>query len=88
MLRLLTLTAYHTAFVLKYLGFLDLSLSAAERTHLAAAELGEPAWFGLAEFTRLHMLPPESRDVGRRLAADTADQLQPHLARRDVRPRR
>jgi hypothetical protein len=84
-LRLLTLTAFTAAFVLKYLGFVDLSLSAAERCHLAAAELGEPEWVGLAEYTRLHMLPAESRAVGQRLAAATADQLQPHLANAAVR---
>ncbi|BCJ56488.1 transcriptional regulator [Actinoplanes sp. NBRC 14428] len=84
-LRLLTLTTHHTAFILKYLGFIDLSLAAAERGHLAASELGEPEWFGLAEYTRLHMLPPESRDVGRRLAAGTADRLQPHLGAPAVR---
>jgi transcriptional regulator with XRE-family HTH domain len=84
-LRLLALTAHNASFVLKYLGFIDLSLSASERCHLAATELGEPEWIGLAEYTRLHMLPAESRAVGQRLAAATADQLQPHLDSRAVR---
>ncbi len=84
-LRLLALTAHNAAFVLKYLGFIDLSLSASERCHLAAAELGEPEWIGLAEYTRLHMLPAESRAVGQRLAEVTADRLQPHLANSAVR---
>jgi transcriptional regulator with XRE-family HTH domain len=84
-LRLLVLTSHNAAFVLKYLGFTDLSLAASERCHLAATELGEPEWIGLAEYTRLHMLPPESRAVGQRLAADTADRLQPHLSSPSVR---
>ncbi len=79
-LRLLALTAHNAAFVLKYLGFIDLSLAASERTHLAASQLGEPEWIGLAEYTRLHMLPAESRAVGQRLAEATADRLQPHLS--------
>lgn len=85
MLRLLVLTAHNAAFVLKYLGFLDLSLSASDRCHLTAEELGEPEWIGLAEYTRLHMLPPESRAVGKQLAAATADRLQADLAHPSVR---
>jgi len=84
-LRLLTLTAHNAAFVLKYLGFVDLSLSASERSHLAASALGEREWIGLAEYTRLHMLPAESRAVGQQLAEATADRLQPHLSNPAVR---
>lgn len=84
-LRLLALTAHNAAFVLKYLGFVDLSLSAYERCHLTAVELGEPEWLGLAEYTRLQMLPPESQAVGRKLAAATADRLQADLANPRVR---
>jgi transcriptional regulator with XRE-family HTH domain len=83
-LRLLALTTYTAAFVLKYLGFVDLPLSAAERCHDAAHELGKPEWIGLAEFTRLHMLPPESRDVGRQLAATTTDLLARELTSPEV----
>jgi transcriptional regulator with XRE-family HTH domain len=75
-LRMLTLTTYHAAFVLKYLGFLDLPLAAAERCSDAARELGDPEYVGLADFARLHNLPPESRSVGRKLAAATTDRLQ------------
>jgi len=83
-LRLLTLTTYTAAFVLKYLGFVDLSLAAAERCHDAARELGAPEWVGLAEYSRLHMLPPESRDVGRQLASATTDLLARELTSPDV----
>jgi transcriptional regulator with XRE-family HTH domain len=74
-LRLLTLATYTAAFVLKYLGFVDLSLAAAERGHDAANELDVPEWIGLAEYSRLHTLPAESRSVGRQLAAATIDRL-------------
>ncbi|HLL67628.1 MAG TPA: helix-turn-helix transcriptional regulator [Micromonosporaceae bacterium] len=84
-LRLLTLATYTTAFVLRYLGFVDLSLAAAERCHAAAIGVADPEWTGLAEFSRLHTLPPESRAVGRGLAAVTADALQGHLDRPEVR---
>jgi len=83
-LRLLTLTTYTAAFVLKYLGFVDLSLSAAERCHHAAHELGVPEWVGLAEYSRLHTLPPESRAVGRQLASSTTDLLARTLTSAEV----
>jgi len=78
-LRLLALTTYTAAFVLKYLGLVDLSLAAAERCHDAAHELNAPEWIGLAEYSRLHTLPPESRAVGRQLALTTADNLSREL---------
>jgi transcriptional regulator with XRE-family HTH domain len=84
-LRLLALTTYTAAFVLKYLGYADLSLSAAERCHDIATELEAPQWVGLAEFARLHTLPPENRSIGRRLAAVTADALQRDLRSANVR---
>lgn len=84
-LRLLVLTAHNAAFVLKYLGYIDLSLSAADRCHLAATALNEPEWIGLAEYTRLHMLPPESLSLGRSLASATADTLQPQIGSPAVR---
>lgn len=84
-LRLLVLTAHNAAFVLKYLGYVDLSLSAADRCHLAATALDEPEWIGLAEYTRLHMLPPESLSLGRNLASTTADALQPRMTSPAVR---
>ncbi|UQU64876.1 helix-turn-helix domain-containing protein [Couchioplanes caeruleus] len=78
-LRLLALTTHNAAFVLKYLGFVDLSLAAAERCHDAARDLCAPEWVGLAEYSRLHTLPPESRAVGRKLAAATTDRLSHEL---------
>ena len=70
-LRLLTLTTYTAAFVLKYLGFVDLSLSAAERCHNAARELGAPEWVGLAgAFATAHA---SARVPGRRSPASLVD---------------
>lgn len=74
-LSLLALVTHNAAFVLKYLGFVDLSLAAAERCHEAAHMIDSPQWVGLAEYTRLHTLPPESREVGRKLARATTDEL-------------
>lgn len=82
---LLTLATYNAAFVLKYLGFVDLSLAAAERCHDAAADLASPEWVGLAGFARLHTLPPESHAISRRLAVATADALQPQLRTPEAR---
>lgn len=84
-LRLLTLATYHCVFVLKYLGFVDLPMTAAERCHAAAQGVERPEFLGLADYARLHALPPESREVGRKLAdaattriatATSADSLQ------------
>lgn len=75
-LRLLTIAAYHAAFLLKYLGFVDLPLTAAERCADAAAELDAPEYVGLADFARLHNLPPENRSVGRKLAGAATERLQ------------
>jgi transcriptional regulator with XRE-family HTH domain len=83
-LRLLVLTTHNAAFVLNYLGFVDLSLTAAERCHDAAGELNAPEWIGLAEYSRLHTLPPESRAVGRQLATATADRLSRELTSPEI----
>jgi transcriptional regulator with XRE-family HTH domain len=79
-LRLLALTTHNAAFVLKYLGYADLALAAAERCHDAAHELEAAQWIGVAEYSRLHTLPPESRAVGERLARETTDHLGRHLS--------
>jgi transcriptional regulator with XRE-family HTH domain len=78
-LRLLVQATYHCTYVLKYLGFADLAMRAADLCHAAAERLGEPAWLGLAEFTRLHSLPPDSRHLVSRLSSAAADRLQPHV---------
>jgi transcriptional regulator with XRE-family HTH domain len=83
-LRLLALTTHNAAFVLKYLGFVDLSLTAAERCHDAASTLDAPEWIGLAEYSRLHTLPPESRAVGRQLASATTDRLSRELTSPEI----
>jgi transcriptional regulator with XRE-family HTH domain len=66
-------------FTLKYLGFPDLAMRAAELCHGAAQRLGDPAWSGVSDFTRLHSLPPDARHIVSRLSTAAADRLQPHL---------
>ncbi|MGA8116742.1 MAG: helix-turn-helix transcriptional regulator [Actinocatenispora sp.] len=78
-LRLLVRTTYCTTYTLKYLGHRDLAMTAAEACGRAAAELDEPAWTGLADFTRLHSLPPETKTLTGRLAAEAAGRLRAHL---------
>lgn len=83
-LRLLVRATYCTTYTLKYLGHRDLAMTAAEACGRAAAELDEPAYLGLADFTRLHSLPPETKALTGRLAGEAADRLQPHLADPDT----
>lgn len=78
-LKLLVRVTYCTTYTLKYLGHRDLAMTAAEACGRAAAELGEPAWTGLADFTRLHSLPPETKSLTRRMAAEAAHRLEPYL---------
>jgi transcriptional regulator with XRE-family HTH domain len=79
-LRLFVRAAYCTTYTLKYLGHRDLAMTAAEQCGRAAAELAEPSWTGLADFTRLHSLPPETKWLAGRLADDATRRLEPHLA--------
>jgi transcriptional regulator with XRE-family HTH domain len=83
-LRALVLATYHTTYMLKYLGHPDLAMTASESCARAAAELDEPASTGLADFTRLHSLPPETKALTGRIAAEAADRLAPHLADQDA----
>jgi len=64
---------------LKYLGFIDLGVNAAEHAHRAALELGDPLWLGVAEFSLIHSLPPETRHHARVTSIRAADRLTPHL---------
>jgi hypothetical protein len=59
-------------------------MTAAEQCGRAAAELAEPCWTGLADFTRLHSLPPETKWLAGRLADEAARRLEPHLADQDA----
>ncbi|MDQ1647443.1 MAG: hypothetical protein QOJ50_3627 [Cryptosporangiaceae bacterium] len=79
-LRMLVETTYHCTYTLKYLGFADLAMRAADHCHAAGQRLGDPAWLAVAEFTRLHSLPPDSGPRIARLASEAADQLEPHTA--------
>jgi transcriptional regulator with XRE-family HTH domain len=83
-LRQMVRVTYCTTYTLKYLGQRDLAMTAAEACGRAAAELDEPAWTGLADFTRLHSLPPETKALTGRMAAEAATRLQPHLADLDA----
>lgn len=83
-LRLFVRATYCATYTLKYLGHQDLAMTAAEQCGRAAAELAEPCWTGLADFTRLHSLPPETKWLAGRLADDAAKRLEPHLADSDA----
>ncbi len=83
-LRQLVRATYCTTYTLKYLGQRDLAMAAAEACGRAAAELDEPAWTGLADFTRLHSLPLETKALTGRLTAEAATRLEPHLADLDA----
>lgn len=83
-LRQLVRATYHTTYTVKYLGYRDLAMTAADQCGRAAAELSEPSWTGLADFTRLHSLPPETKWLTRRLADDAARRLEPHLDDQDA----
>jgi transcriptional regulator with XRE-family HTH domain len=83
-LRLMVRATYCATYTLKYLGHRDLAMTAAEACGRAATELAEPAYLGLAAFTRLHSLPPETKALTGRLAGEAADRLQPHLADADT----
>lgn len=79
-LRALVQATYHTTYTLKYLGQRDLAMAAAQRCVAAAADLDEAAYTGLAAFTRLHSLPPETKMLTGRIAGDAADRLSDRLA--------
>lgn len=72
-MRLLTIATHEAASIVKYLGYADLAYMAAERGSEVAGQLKEPAYVGLAAYSRLQMLPPENRPLGGRLAAASLD---------------
>lgn len=77
--RLLVLALHDVAFVLKHLGYADLAYQAAGQCAQAAADAEDAALIGLSEYTRLQVLPPESRPLGQRLAARAIDLLGARL---------
>lgn len=77
--RLYLETAHATTFMLTYLRFPDLALTAARQCHQAALHLGDPLWTAVAEFVRLHSLPPDLRSQTSSLAVAAADQVRSHL---------
>lgn len=83
-LRLMVRATYCCAYTLKYLHYADLATIAADQCHVAARQLGEAVWTGLADFTRIHSLPVENKIITQRLAVEAADQLTPHLGDSDA----
>jgi hypothetical protein len=72
--RALVVAVHDTATLLKSMGHIDLGYMAAERLSEVVARLEEPAYMGLAAYSRLRMLPTENRALGGRLAAASLDQ--------------
>lgn len=77
--ELLAMALHDVTFVLKHLGYVDLAYQAAGECRRIAGESGDPALAGLADYTGLQALPPESRQLGQRLAAQSIDALDAHL---------
>jgi transcriptional regulator with XRE-family HTH domain len=77
--NLLAIVLHDVAFVLKHLGYADLAYQAGGLCAGQAARLEEPALVGLANYTRLQVLAPESRQLGQQLARRAIDELDGHL---------
>ncbi|HEY3501268.1 MAG TPA: helix-turn-helix transcriptional regulator [Actinocatenispora sp.] len=75
MMSALVLAVHDVAFVVKHLGHADLAYQAATLCAGLAARTGDATLVGLADYTRLQALPPESRQLGRRLATQAIDDL-------------
>ncbi len=73
-MRALIVALHDVATILKAMGHVDLAYMAAERINELAATLDEPAYLGLAAYSRLRMLPTENRGLGSRLAAASLGQ--------------
>lgn len=72
-------------YTLKHLGYADLAREAARLAVAEARELGDPAWIGIAEFTRVLAMPPEMPGAPIRLAQRVADEIQPRIGEPRVR---
>jgi tetratricopeptide (TPR) repeat protein len=81
----LVMAGHVGVFTLKHLGYPDLARDAARLAVTEARDLGDPAWIGVAEFTRVLAMPPEMPGAPARLAQRVADEIQPHLGERTVR---
>ncbi|MDG4832999.1 helix-turn-helix transcriptional regulator [Solwaraspora sp. WMMD1047] len=68
--------SYATTFAAKYLGYVDLSMLAAQQCRTIAPTLADPAWLAVAEFAALHALPPEAKDVAQRHTAAALDRTE------------
>jgi transcriptional regulator with XRE-family HTH domain len=74
-LRLWVETMHCATSTLRYLHCGDLAMVAADLGQLAAIQLGEPLWQGVAEYVRLQTLPAESKAITRRLAVAAMEGL-------------
>lgn len=75
----LVMMTYATKFLLRHLGYDDLAREAGRLGLRAAQETDDPAWVGVAQFTHITSLPPESATTAVRLAEAAADAAQPHI---------
>jgi transcriptional regulator with XRE-family HTH domain len=83
--RVLTMVLHDVSFVLKHLGYEDLAYRAGGLCASQAALTEDPALVGLADYTRLQVLAPESRQLGQQLAGRAIDFLSDHLASKPAR---
>jgi hypothetical protein len=83
-LRLLVPALFCCTFTVKYLGYPDLAMMAAEQGQRAAERLDEPALRGIADFARVQSLPPELKRLSWRLADDATGRLVRHAADPDA----
>jgi transcriptional regulator with XRE-family HTH domain len=83
-LRLLVPALYCCTFSVKYLGYPDLAMMAAEQGQRVAERLSDPAARGIADFTRIQSLPTELKRLSRQLADDATGRLVSHVADEDA----
>ncbi|MEV0842719.1 helix-turn-helix transcriptional regulator [Actinocatenispora sera] len=74
-LRLMVSALYCCTFTMKYLGYPDLAMAAADQAQRAAERLDDPTVRGIADFVRIQSLPPELGRLARHLSADAVDRL-------------
>ncbi|BCJ37943.1 transcriptional regulator [Actinocatenispora thailandica] len=74
-LRLMVSALYCCTFTVKYLGYPDLAMAAADQAQRAAERLDDPTVRGIADFVRIQSLPPELGRLARHLSADAVDRL-------------
>jgi transcriptional regulator with XRE-family HTH domain len=79
-------TLFGARYALKTMGYPDLAREAAEIGVRVADGYGDPAWRGQASYSWVQAFPPESADLGARVAARSADELQgtPGRAAREI----